>query len=150
MRVRPQRQGVCAAQKLLEESSAGEWAALAQGVPDEEDAELMRSVNEVCNKGVRLMLAGDDGPLVNYRDELSHYGQYFSDSGNKKGATFIYVLYKLTEHVLPPEATKLEAVYLEAFRRLYALLEESGWRVGKEGEQLQQEQSLEQMGYLAG
>ena len=43
-----------------------------------------------------------------------------------------------------------QGVYLEAFRRLYALLEESGWRVGKEGEQPQEELSLEQMGYLAG
>lgn len=65
-------------------------------------------VLQVCNRGVRLMLAGDDGPLIDFRDELSRYGQYFSDSGNMKGATFIYVLYKLTEHVLPPEATKLE------------------------------------------
>ena len=43
-----------------------------------------------------------------------------------------------------------QGVYLEAFRRLYALLEESGWRVGKEGEEPQEELSLEQMGYLAG
>ena len=63
---------------------------------------------QVCNKGIRLMLAGDDGPLIDYRDELSKFGQYFSDSGNREGATFIYVVYKLSEHVLPPEATKLE------------------------------------------
>ena len=39
-------------------------------------------------------------------------------------------------------------MYLEAFRRLYALLEESGWRLGKEGEQLQEEPDLDQLGYL--
>lgn len=27
---------------------------------------------------------------------------------HREGATFIYVVYKLSEHVLPPEATKLE------------------------------------------
>jgi len=203
----------------LQEASAGDWAALArdESVPDEEDTELLKSVNEashpctparqplstaakscgdaagapaqVCNKGLRLMLAGDDeGALIDFREELSSYGQYFSDSDNTRGATFIYVLYKLTEHVLPPEATNLEvrpgdpallnsacpgssavagtlrarfsrahadcvnkqASYLEAFRRMYALLEESGWRVGKEGEKVAEEQSLEQMGYLAG
>jgi len=64
---------------------------------------------QVCNKGLRLMLAGDDeGALIDFREELSSYGQYFSDRENTRGATFIYVLYKLTEHVLPPEATNLE------------------------------------------
>ena len=32
----------------LQEAAAGEWAALAQGVPDEEDSELMSSINEAC------------------------------------------------------------------------------------------------------
>ena len=78
---------------------------------------------QVCNKGLRLMLAGDDeGALIDFREELSSYGQYFSDSGNMKGATFIYVLYKLTEHVLPPEATGLE-VCASMERRALLVLE---------------------------
>ena len=54
---------------------------------------------------------------------------------------------------LPGQTTgewRVQAVYLEAFRRLYALLEESGWRIGKEGEKVAEEQSLDQLGYLAG
>ena len=49
---------------------------------------------QVCNHGLRLMLRGEAHRLHEYRDELSRYGQHFTDRGNMAGALFIYVLYK--------------------------------------------------------
>ena len=50
--------------------------------------------DQVCNHGLRLMLRGETHRLAEYQDELSRYGQAFTDRSNMAGATFIYVLYK--------------------------------------------------------
>jgi hypothetical protein len=55
---------------------------------------LCAAACQVCNHGLRLMLRGETHRLHEYRDELSRYGQHFTDRGNMAGATFIYVLYK--------------------------------------------------------
>ena len=49
---------------------------------------------QVCNHGLRLMLRGETHRLAEYQDELSRYGQAFTDRGNMAGAVFIYVLYR--------------------------------------------------------
>ena len=86
------------------------------------------------------MLRGESSRLHEYRDELSSFGQYFSERNNLAGATFIYVVYKMTEHILPEQMVKLEGIYLTAFEKMFALLEDSGWQLlkePKEGEELE-------------
>ncbi|CAL8462268.1 g1799 [Coccomyxa elongata] len=136
---------------------AEEWASLARDdqLSDEEDPGLQRSINEVCNKGLRYMLRGETNRLLDYRDELSRFGQYFSDQNNVAGATFIYVLYKMTEHILPKQMVSLEGIYLEAFRKMFGMLEDSGWQLSsepEEGEELDlleepTDEDLQKLGY---
>ncbi|BDA46129.1 hypothetical protein COCOBI_08-2210 [Coccomyxa sp. Obi] len=70
---------------------AEEWASLARDdqLSDEDDPELQRSINEVCNKGLRYMLRGEKNRLMDYRDELSRFGQYFSDRNNVAGKCLV-------------------------------------------------------------
>ncbi|KAK9906463.1 hypothetical protein WJX75_002218 [Coccomyxa subellipsoidea] len=116
---------------------AEEWAELAQDdtLADEKDPELQESINEVCNKGLRYMLRGETNRLMDYRDELSRFGQYFSERNNVAGATFIYVLYKMTEHILPKQMVNLEGIYLVAFEKMFSMLEDSGWQLSSEPEE---------------
>ncbi|KAK9818125.1 hypothetical protein WJX72_007482 [[Myrmecia] bisecta] len=129
----------CKAQKVQTEAAVvEEWAALAASnpdMPDEEDPALQEDINKLCNKAVRLMLAENTPGMLAFRDELSQVGQYFSSTNNMRGATFIYVLYKMTEHVLVKEIINLEDIYLRAFDKLYGLVEESGWVLNREGEE---------------
>ena len=62
---------------------------------------------QVCNKGLRDMLRGDAFKVERFKDELSELGNHFGQQGHKQGATFIYVLYKVAEHVLPAEHENL-------------------------------------------
>lgn len=101
-------------------------------------------VVQVCNKGLRYMLRGETNRLLDYRDELSRFGQYFSDRNNVAGATFIYVLYKMTEHILPKQMVSLEGIYLEAFRRMFGMLEDSGWQLSSEPEEGEELDLLEE------
>ena len=63
---------------------------------------------QVCNKGLRDMLRGDAFKVERFKDELSELGNQFGQQGHKQGATFIYVLYKVAEHVLPVEHENLQ------------------------------------------
>ena len=108
---------------------------------------------QVVNKGLKYMLRGETNRLYEYRDELSSFGQYFSERKNVAGATFIYVVYKMTEHILPEQMVNLEGIYLTAFEKMFALLEDSGWQLQKEPEEgeeleLMEEPSDEELGAL--
>ena len=96
---------------------------------------------QVVNKGLRYMLKGETNRLYEYRDELSKFGQYFSDRNNIAGATFVYTVYNL------------EGIYLTAFEKMFAMLEDSGWQLQKEpkeGEELElmEEPTAEELGAL--
>lgn len=108
---------------------------------------------QVVNKGLRYMLKGESNRLYEYRDELNSFGQYFSERNNVAGATFIYTVYKMTEHILPEQMVSLEGIYLTAFEKMFALLEDSGWQLRKEpkeGEKLitMEEPSEEELSFL--
>ena len=110
-------------------------------------------VMQVVNKGLKYMLKGETNRLYEYRDELSKFGQYFSERNNVAGATFIYTVYKMTEHILPEQMVNLEGIYLTAFEKMFALLEDSGWQLQKEpkeGEELElyEEPSEEELSVL--
>lgn len=110
---------------------------------------------QVVNKGLKHMLKGESNRLYEYREELSAFGQYFSERNNVAGATFIYVVYKMTEHILPEQMVNLEGMYLTAFDKMFALLEDSGWQLQKEpkeGEELEimeepSDEELSTLGY---
>ena len=63
---------------------------------------------QVCNAGLRHMLRGDRLRVERFKDELSELGNQFGRQGHKDGATFVYVLYKIAEHELPPEHENLQ------------------------------------------
>lgn len=102
------------------------------------------------------MLRGETNRLMDYRDELSRFGQYFSERNNVAGATFIYVLYKMTEHILPKQMVNLEGIYLVAFEKMFSMLEDSGWQLSsepEEGEELElveepTEADLQKLSYM--
>lgn len=99
---------------------------------------------QVCNKGLRYMLRGETDRLMDYRDELSRFGQFFSDRNNVAGATFIYVLYKMTEHILPKQMVNLEGIYLKSFEKMFGMLEDSGWQLSPEPEEGQEVELIEE------
>jgi hypothetical protein len=93
------------------------------------------NVIQVVNRGLKYMLRGETNRLYEYRNELSSFGQYFGEHNNVAGATFIYVVYKMTEHILPEQMVNLEGIYLTAFEKIFAMLEDSGWQLQKEPEE---------------
>ena len=108
---------------------------------------------QVVNKGLRYMLKGESNRLSEYRDELSSFGQYFSERNNVAGATFVYTVYKMTEHILPEQMVNLEGIYLTAFEKMFGLLEDSGWQLRKEPEEgeeltIMEEPSEEELNFL--
>ncbi|KAL3148344.1 hypothetical protein ABBQ38_013801 [Trebouxia sp. C0009 RCD-2024] len=126
-----------AADETDDAKAAGEWAALAYEDKDEEQvaADLQQKLNEICNEGLKLMLKDSSArQLEEYKDKVSAVGANFSKEQDMQGATFAYVLYKMTEHTQVEELHNLEGVYLAACLKMFGLLEDSGWALNKEGE----------------
>jgi len=121
-----------------EEVAAGEWAAILSLEDKEEPPEegiTVADLNKICNKGLKLMLNEDMYGLADFQGELNLMGKTFSESKEKDGALFIYVLWKMSDHVIVDQTTSLSGMYLEAFRRVFDILEDSGWQLVREGEE---------------
>lgn len=117
--------------------AAGEWAALAYEDKGEEQvaADLQQKLNAICNEGLKLMLKDSSTrELEEYKDKVSAVGANFSKEEDMQGATFAYVLYKMTEHIQVEELHNLQGVYQAACLKMFGLLEDSGWALNKEGE----------------
>lgn len=131
---RPRLALIARAKRRSEASDAGEWAALARDA-DEEDPRVLQEITEVCNRGIRLMLRGESMKMEPFKDDLSKYGQRFAEQGNLPGATFIYAVYQMADHQVPQQHENLKGKYLDAYTKLFNLLEDSGWRLKMEGEE---------------
>lgn len=98
----------------------------------ENDPEFLASINELCNSGVRAMLSGDRRAVIAFRDELDDAGAVFAEEGITDALTFCYVLLRMTENKLVKQSEMLEGLYQDAFMRMFAILEDSGWQMAEE------------------
>lgn len=64
----------------------------------------------------------------------------FNPSGNVRAATFVYVLYQMLDHKLVPQAEKLDGMYLQGFLKIAGMIEDSGWKLKKEGDEEEEEE----------
>lgn len=64
---------------------------------------------QICNEGLKLMLKDSSTrELEEYKDKVSAVGANFSKEEDMQGATFAYVLYKMTEHIQVEELHNLQ------------------------------------------
>lgn len=64
---------------------------------------------QICNEGLKLMLRDSSTrELEEYRHKVSSVGANFSEEQDMQGATFAYVLYKMTEHTQVEELHNLQ------------------------------------------
>ena len=74
---------------------------------------------QICNEGLRLMLKDSSTrELEEYKDKVSNVGANFSKEEDMQGATFAYVLYKMTEHVQVEELHNLQVTKTHLYRPL--------------------------------
>ena len=70
--------------------------------------------------------------MEGFKREVNEAGQLLAEQGDRDAAVFMYVLLQLADNKLAKESLKLTGSYLTAFEKLYALLEESGWKLRHE------------------
>jgi len=78
------------------------------------------------------MLREDRRAVEGFKKEVNEAGQLLAEQGDRDAAVFMYVLLQLADNKLAKESLKLTGSYLTAFEKLYALLEESGWKLRHE------------------
>ncbi|GAQ88224.1 hypothetical protein KFL_004110030 [Klebsormidium nitens] len=107
---------------------------------DEWDPDFVEAMNQLCNKAVRVMLS-EDLQLVNQlRTELDNTGATLVEHGEIDAARFILVVQEMLDHKLAPERKLLKGRFVEAFEKIFGLVEDAGWSLqppeeeGQEGE----------------
>lgn len=78
---------------------------------------------QICNEGLKLMLKDSSTrELEEYKDKVSAVGANFSKAEDMQGATFAYVLYKMTEHIQVEELHNLQVTNMMHMEGLVAQL----------------------------
>lgn len=116
--------------------------------------------HQLTTQAMRAMLRGDRYAAQQCQDDLDSAVRELVAQDNKAAARYLYVLYNMCQHKLVDEADTLEVrrytqdikvctlctqeQYQEALHRMWALLEDSGWRLAREGQEEQdpQQQAL--------
>lgn len=81
--------------------------------PESSDSSKKMCGMQVCNEGLKLMLKDSSTrELEEYKDKVSAVGANFSKEEDMQGATFAYVLYKMTEHVQVEEFHNLQVTIM--------------------------------------
>ena len=98
------------------------------------------------------MLREDESEILSVQTELYALGAFFSNqgpaeqisdrryrprcgAGNRKAAVMMYVLHQLCAHEVPEIADGLDGLYREAFVKIGAMIEDSGWELTREGQE---------------
>ncbi len=89
-------------------------------------------IAQLVTRGLRAMLKEDRRAVEGFKQEVNEAGQLLAEQGDRDAAVFMYVLLQLADNKLAKESLKLTGSYLTAFEKLYALLEESGWKLRHE------------------
>ncbi|GMH39733.1 hypothetical protein BSKO_07631 [Bryopsis sp. KO-2023] len=127
--------------KLHARSSAREevdWTSVAFSDDDTEIDD--ESLNEICTTALRAMLKEDETAVEAVKNELYEMGAFYSQRENMNGALFVLSLVKLMEHEISQAVDRLEGKEKDAYFKLFALLEDSGWKLKREGEEEEEEE----------
>eukprot|EP01023_Acetabularia_acetabulum_P012136 TRINITY_DN15658_c0_g2_i1.p2 TRINITY_DN15658_c0_g2~~TRINITY_DN15658_c0_g2_i1.p2 ORF type:complete len:173 (+),score=30.51 TRINITY_DN15658_c0_g2_i1:46-564(+) len=98
----------------------------------EQDADYINSINQLCNKILKALLSSDIQRVMDVKDELSGLGEACAENNYAQGALFMYVMYRVCENTIPKEVDMLDGAYHEAFIKIFAMLEDSGWGLKRE------------------
>ena len=105
----------------------------------------MLYVAQLVTRGLRAMLREDRRALEGFKHEVNQAGQLLAEEGDRDAALFMYVLLQLAENKLCKESLRLTGSYLRAFEKLYALLEESGWKLRQEDAEVSSDDDSEEL-----
>jgi hypothetical protein len=118
-------------------AAADDWAAAASFDPADVDFRLF--LDDLCTRFARSALAGDERALApgsDWQADVAALGNGAVGAGALDAARFAFVLLELAGHRWADEVDSLPAgPFKDATVKLHGLLEDSGWRLVRPGEE---------------
>lgn len=115
---------------------ASDWAAAASFDPA--DPDYAAFLDTLTTRFARAALASDDRALAPGSDwhcDVADLGQAAAEAGAMQAARFAWCLLKCAAHRWPDEAGDVEAPYEAALLKIHGLLQDSGWRLLRPGDE---------------
>ena len=117
--------------------SSDDWAAAASFDPADVDFRLF--LDDLCTRFARAALAGDERALApgsDWQADVAALGNGAVAAGALDAARFAFVILEAAGHRWPDEAASLpEGPFADAAVKLHGLLEDSGWRLLRPGDE---------------
>jgi hypothetical protein len=118
-------------------AATDDWAAAASFDPA--DPDFSAFLDGLATRFAKAALAGDERALVpgsDWHSDVADLGQAAAAGGALAAARFAYCLLECAGHRWPQaEVDGLEPPYDGALEKVHALLEDSGWRLVRPGEE---------------
>ncbi|KAG6557531.1 hypothetical protein Mapa_000805 [Marchantia paleacea] len=103
---------------------------------DELDEDLRAGLNEVTTEALKVMLAEDDKLVEQFREKVDYLGEYLVQDGHLDAARFMLVIRGMLDHEVYPQKGDLKGPYKKAFDKIAHLIEDSGWVLKQEGQDI--------------
>ena len=115
-------------------SSWEQWKALADVDDSKNSADLSdvnEKLNEISNRAIKTMLEEKDMQIVDLMLELERVAEEWKARGEDEAGNYCLALLSLLNHEY--DDSKLSLEYKAALKRVFFVIEDSGWKLVKKG-----------------
>ncbi|KAH9320439.1 hypothetical protein KI387_015078 [Taxus chinensis] len=101
--------------------------------------DILSGLNEISNEAVKAMARHDSKAIEELKDKVNYLERYLVEEGETDAAKFMLIIAGMLDHMVPAEKDELSDVYKAALKKMWNIVEDSGWILKFENEETMQE-----------
>ncbi|GLJ12807.1 hypothetical protein SUGI_0198180 [Cryptomeria japonica] len=101
--------------------------------------DILAGLNEISNEAVKAMTKQNSEAIEELKDKVDYLERYLVEEGETEAAKFMMIIGGMLNHIVPAEKDELNDVYKAALKKMWNIVEDSGWILKFENEETMQE-----------
>lgn len=106
------------------------------------DEDVLPILNQISNEAVKAMVMPNEKAVNELKEKVRYLERSLVQEGKTDAARFMLIIGGMLDHMVPAEKDELDHAYKAAFIKIWNIVEDSGWPLKFENEEISQEMFL--------
>lgn len=103
------------------------------------DEDVLPILNQISNEAVKAMVMPNEKAVNELKEKVRYLERSLVQEGKTDAARFMLIIGGMLDHMVPAEKDELDHAYKAAFIKIWNIVEDSGWPLKFENEEISQE-----------
>lgn len=103
------------------------------------DEDVLPVLNQISNEAVKAMVMPNEKAVNELKEKVRYLERSLVQEGKTDAARFMLIIGGMLDHMVPAEKDELDHAYKAAFIKIWNIVEDSGWPLKFENEEISQE-----------